>query len=213
MVNWYQKKFSMSSDLLHTCSCPFLCFVLVLTWCNDKPDQGVKLNLSCVLTPAWVVAGSTECGCSGQRGRGEGTCPGWHWSAPIGSRLAVTRCIGTPLPQTPPPRYREKINPGFLFPGQCQLHLATRGARGWRVSGLEQPERGAAAGPALGSGALNTCRGCSEKGLEMPGKKSVAETQIPVNEASGKQSNYVKTPFLLFHSGLWVHCQSNGDSP
>lgn len=36
------------------------------------------------------------------------------------------------------------------------------------------------------------------KGL---GKKSIAETQIPINEASGKRSHYVKTPFLQLHSG------------
>lgn len=178
MVNWYQKKFSTSSDLLHTCSCPFLCLVLVLTWQNGKPDQGVKPNFSFVLTPNSLVAGNTDCGCCGQGGRGEGTCPGWqalecsHWQ-----QVCCNQVYCHPIAPNTSPQVQGENKPRVSFSRRVPVTPCHRGERGWRVSGLEHPECGAAAGPAPGLSALRTTgRGCSDKNLEMPGKKSVAET-------------------------------------
>lgn len=147
-------------------------------------------------------------GCCGQGGRGEHTWPGWrHWSAPFGSRFAVTRWIVTPLPWTPPLRYREKINPGFFFQDSASYTWQE-----WERLTCKwvRAEWGAAAGPAQGSGVCQPLQGAALRRVwKCLGEKIYCRnTKFPLMRRVGNRV-IMWNPFVLFHP---VHWHSTGDS-
>lgn len=104
------------------------------------------------------------------------------------------------------PQVQGENKPGFLFPG-VPVTPWHRSGRGWRVSGLEQPECGAAAGPAQGSGVCQQLEGAALiRVWKCLGKKIYCRnTKLQVGNRV-----IMLNPFVLFHPVPW---HRNGGSP
>lgn len=168
----------MSSDLLHTCSCPFLCLVMVLTWWNCKPDQRVKLNLSFVLTPniwfwehgVWVLWPRRKRRAHTPRVAGLECC---HWQ-----QVCCNQVYCHPLVLNTSPQVEGENKPRVSFSRRVPV---TPCHRRWERLSCKwvrtPPSVGQQQGQLQGSGAVwKIGRGCSDKSLEVLGGKNLLQT-------------------------------------